>query len=479
MSARERNIPLAIRLAIYEPQGDLRGNLAAPERVRVSFEHNGVGSLSFDVPVSSPDAELVQGDFEVGVYLSVFNYSAGVWGTWIEPRSGRFVHMSSDDDLDDLDAVMSFSCPQYASLYRGVNVYNRHPTSGGVEVPADSFDQSWSGADGRPDSIPELGPADFPTSDGWTNPGKVMDIIVKRWLHSHIGSYASWVTKARDNELFAVSIDGMAPTPWRSVPDDVGTRATWDGYTSTIESDALTVLEELTDEGWIHWYTNGRSLRLVAPTTRHLIDATSTVRVSGGAAAGDTLSRTIRRDSTERRASIQAYTERSNGQGGSRLNGANLSIRPFTTPYGPLTTVLKSDRYKIDDGSARLSIMKSDARRILRQSMQPKREISVELNPSAWSRNSNLIPMGLGSNMLPGSLISVNTARANATPVYEDLLVRGVTLGSEWDGIVSEASITVGDRLTLDVQSMQTWSARLGKMQERREQRAERAEARA
>lgn len=111
-------VHLAIRLAVYAPNGGRVGVIADPIDWGCSFVFNALGALRFRLYSGSDDARLFDQPREVAV-----EYYDDAKQSWVEPAGGRFIVVeSSTDKANGEAAVTTYVCRAYASLLDGVPV---------------------------------------------------------------------------------------------------------------------------------------------------------------------------------------------------------------------------------------------------------------------------------------------------------------------------------------------------------------------
>ncbi|GAB2918757.1 hypothetical protein ACFMQL_20585 [Nonomuraea fastidiosa] len=107
----------ALRLAVYEPNGDRLGSLPHHLGFEVGMPLNDTSSLKLTYPAAGVGAGLLAQPCEIAVEYAVDG------GQWVEPDGGRFLRIKRGSDNMDLSRTMTFECPGWSWQLRKLIMY--------------------------------------------------------------------------------------------------------------------------------------------------------------------------------------------------------------------------------------------------------------------------------------------------------------------------------------------------------------------
>lgn len=214
------------RLRVYAWNGADLGPLPAPIDVNVSYPLDDVGALTFNYFKNAPRAALLGQPCEIAVE---FSPNGGV--TWVEPPSSRFVYTSDGSDPLDPSDKLSVTARAYVGWQ----------LSGAVVLPNNLLNNA--------------GKRGFLSSEG-SNPG----VILKTLLNE---------AQARG------ALPGLVHSSFSTTLDSAGNA--WSSALTIYYEPGLpymTVLQNLADQGFIDFRTQGRSLYVYNAEATMAVDRT-------------------------------------------------------------------------------------------------------------------------------------------------------------------------------------------------------------
>lgn len=106
--------PPQFELAVYDPNGSLRGTLPFPTAWTASFPLNDVGSMQFTISARAPGADLLVAPFEIAIRLR----RAEDEGGYVEPPQGRFISLRRQRDWRDRAETYTWTLANYGWMLR-------------------------------------------------------------------------------------------------------------------------------------------------------------------------------------------------------------------------------------------------------------------------------------------------------------------------------------------------------------------------
>jgi trimeric autotransporter adhesin len=110
------------RLVAYEPNGNRIGLLPEPLEWSAAFPFNDVGALTMSYSRLGVGGTILDRHLEIGLEIAVEVSTRD--GGWVEPVNGRFVLVRADGDQHEEDRIVSYTLPAYSWLLQKARMFN-------------------------------------------------------------------------------------------------------------------------------------------------------------------------------------------------------------------------------------------------------------------------------------------------------------------------------------------------------------------